>query len=230
MKIQVLMAAAVAAVIGLSSCSGGDAKLAGELEGTWKGNTTSMMNGKKDKPDKDDKDKHDKDGKHHDGDRAKADRGHGARGEMTCTPTLTFVRTNGTNGGTIDLSADYTVSRGVETVATATPVKATVNGNVTASGTWTVKDGDEIVLVLDPSKTVVTVDTTSLSLSYAQLTDAPQDSLNAIKDRVAANIPDVVKPMLTAKVQKMHKFDDVKITGNTMTLEAGHNKLTFTKQ
>ena len=115
-------------------------------------------------------------------------------------------------------------------LAATTPVKASVNGNVNATGTWTVEDGDEIIVNLDPSKTVVNVDTTSTALSYAVLTDASPDSLDIIKARVAANIPDVIKPMIAGKVQKMRKFDDVKIKGNTMTLEAGHNKMTFTKQ
>lgn len=118
----------------------------------------------------------------------------------------------------------------METLAITIPVKATVNGNVSASGTWIVKDGDEIVINLDPSKTIVNVDTASLALSYAKLTDAPIDSLNTIKERVAANIADAIKPMLAGQVQKLRKFDDVKIKGNTMTLEAGHNKMTFTKQ
>lgn len=218
MKTKLFMVAALSAVIGLTSCSSEDARLAGNLVGTWKGNTAEMMKGKKDKPDKDDM-------------RDKGDRtDRGDVGEMTCTPTLTFVRTEGINGGTINLSADYTVSRGVETVATNVPVKATVNGSVSASGTWTVTDGDEIVLNLDPSKTTVAVDTASMALTYARLTDAPQDSLNAIKQRVAANIAEVIKPMVAGKVQKMRKFDDVKISGTTMTLEAGHNNLTFTKQ
>ncbi len=149
---------------------------------------------------------------------------------MTCTPTLTFVRTDGTNGGTINIAADYTFTKGVESVTTGIPVKASVNGNVSASGTWTVKDGDEIIVNLDPSKTIVNVDIASLTLSYARLTDAPADSLNTIKQRVADNIPDVIKPMLAGKIQKLRKFDDVKINGNAMTLEAGHNKMTFTKQ
>lgn len=218
MKTKLLMVAALTAVIGLTSCSSEDARLAGNLVGTWKGNTAEMIKGKKDKPDRDDM-------------RDKGDRtDRGDVGEMTCTPTLTFVRTEGINGGTINLSADYTVSRGVETVATNVPVKATVNGSVSASGTWTVTDGDEIVLNLDPSKTTVAVDTASLVLPYAKLTDAPKDSLNTIKESVKANIADVIKPMFAAKIQKMRKFDDVKITGTTMTLEAAHNKLTFTKQ
>ena len=203
MKIKFLTTVAVVAVVGLSSCGGGDAKLAGELAGTWKGNTAMVMKGKMDKPDKDGKHKPDKEDKHKGGDRDKAP---------------------------LNISADYTVSRGVETTSVTTPVKATVNGNVKASGTWTVKDDDEVIVTLDPSNTVVNIDTTSLALSYAKLTDAPQDSLNTIKGRVAANITDVIKPMIATRVQKMRKFDDVKITGNTMTLEAGHNKMTFTKQ
>ena len=46
------MAAALSAVMGLASCDGGDAKLAGELVGTWKGQPAEMMNGDKGKPDK----------------------------------------------------------------------------------------------------------------------------------------------------------------------------------
>lgn len=220
MKSKLLMAAAVCAMVGLTACNSRDSKLAGELAGTWKGNTTEMMKGMKDKPDNDNMRRGDE--------HAGAQRGDG--GEMTCTPTLTFVRTDGTNGGTLTLSGDYTVSKGVESVATATPVKATVNGTISATGTWMMKEGDEIVVTLDPAKTVIDVDTTSLSLSYARITDAPQDSLVALKDKIADSVAGVVKPMIAAKVQKVHKFDDVKITGNTMTLEAGHNKLTFTKQ
>lgn len=220
MKIKLVMVAVLSAMVGLTACDGGDSKLAGELVGTWKGNASEMMSGKKDKPEKDDKHKGDERNKP----------AHFDTQEMTCTPTFTFVRTDGTNGGTINIAADYILAKGVETLATNIPVKATVKGNVSASGTWTVKDGDEIIVNLDPSKTIVDVDTASLALSYARLTDASVDSLNTIKGRVAANITDVIKPMLTGRMQKMHKFDDVKITGNTMTLEAGHNKITFMKQ
>lgn len=228
MKTKLLMAAALSVAIGLTSCDGGDSKLAGELVGTWKGNATEMSKGKPDKSGKKDKKESERTDKHRGGDRDKS--GYGDGGDMTCTPTLTFVRTDGINGGTINIAADYTVTKGVESVTTNIPVKASVNGNVSASGTWTVKDGDEIIVNLDPSKTIVNVDTASLTLSYARLTDAPADSLNTIKQRVADNIPDVIKPMLAGKIQKMRKFDDVKITGNAMTLEAGHNKMTFTKQ
>lgn len=228
MKTKFLMAAFLCAAVCITSCDGSDSKLAGELVGTWKGSTAEMTKGKKDKSDKDGRKGYDKSDKHKGGERSKSDRDQTE--EMTCTPTFTFVRTDGTNGGTINIVADYTVAKGVETLTTTIPVKATVNGSVSASGTWTTKDGDEIVINLDPSKTVVNVDTASLALNYAKLTDAPLDSLNTIKGRVAANITDIIKPMLSGKIQKMRKFDDVKITGKTMTLEAGHNKMTFTKQ
>ena len=228
MKTKFLMAAFLCAAVCLTSCDGSDSKLAGELVGTWKGSTTEMTKGKKDKPDKEGRKESDKSDKRKGNERGSSN--HSDGGEMTCRPTLTFVRTDGTNGGTINIAADYTVAKGVETLTTTIPVKATVNGNVNASGTWTVKDGDEIVINLDLSKTVVNVDTASLALNYAKLTDAPLDSLNTIKGRVAASITDIIKPMLSGKIQKMRKFDYVKITGKTMTLEAGHNKMTFTKQ
>lgn len=215
MRIKLLLSGAIAVALGLSSCNGGDAKLANDLAGTWKGETTSMMSGKNQKHERDGhKGKHDKD----------------AKGEMSCTPTLTFVKTDGTNGGTLNISADYTLTKGVESVTTSTPVNATVKGNVVASGTWTVKDDDEVKVTIDPSKTEVSVDSTSLALSYATLTDAPQDSLISIKERVAANLESVIKPMLSARVQKLHEFDDVKINGNMMTLEIGHTKMTFNKE
>ncbi len=210
-----LMAAGLTAALALSSCSSEEAKLAGAIAGTWNGTTTQMSH-RKDKPDKKDR---------RDGDRNRMD-----AGEMTCTPTLSFVRTDGTNGGTIDISANYTLTRGVESVASATPVSATVNGSIKASGTWTAHDDDEVIINLDPTKTVVDVDTTSVFLNYAQLTDAPKDSLASMRSRVISNIPDVVKPMLEARVMKMRKLDDIKITGNLMTLEAGHTLISFTKR
>lgn len=215
MKIKMLMAAGLTAALALSSCSSEEAKLAGNIAGTWNGNTTQMSH-RKDKPDKKD--------------RRDVDRNRMDAGEMTCTPTLTFIRTDGTNGGTIDISANYTLTRGVESVASATPVSATVNGSIKASGTWTAHDDDEVIINLDPTKTVVDVDTTSVSLNYAQLTDAPKDSLASMRSRVISNIPDVVKPMLEARVMKMRKLDDIKITGNLMTLEAGHTLISFTKR
>ena len=215
MKIKLLMATAVTAALALSSCSSEESKLAGAIAGTWNGTATQMSH-RQDKPDRKDR---------HDGDRNRMD-----AGEMSCTPTLTFVRTDGTNGGTIDISANYTLTRGVESVASATPVSATVNGSIKASGTWTAHDDDEVIINLDPTKTVVDVDTTSVSLNYAQLTDAPKDSLASMRSRVISNIPDVVKPMLEARVMKMRKLDDIKITGNLMTLEAGHTLISFTKR
>ncbi len=229
MRLKLMIVTAVAAALGLASCGREDARLAGELAGTWKGETVDMMSGKKDRPSKDDrKDDRKKDDRHGEPKDGKA--GHPDGGQMSCTPTLTFVKTDSTNGGTINLSAVYTLSQGVESVTSTTPVKATVTGNVTASGTWIVEDGDDVRLTLDPSQTTVNVDTSSITLAYARVTDAPQDSLASMKARVASNITDVVKPMLTARIQKMRKFDDVKVTGNVMTLDAGHRKITFTKQ
>ncbi|MBD5370225.1 MAG: hypothetical protein HDR80_03640 [Bacteroides sp.] len=215
-----LLPAALVAVLGLASCSA-DSKLANELEGTWKGSTVSMTPGKAPRPD----DRH----KGHD-DMHRHPDGKPEFSAMSCTPTLTFVKTDGGVGGTIDITAEYTITQGVESVAKTTPVNATFSGTVNASGTWTVHDGDEVKLTMNPAKTVVNVDPTSLTLAYASITDAPQEFLDSLKVKVAANLETAVRPMLGARVERMHEFDDVKVTGNTMTLEAGPHKLSFTKQ
>ena len=92
------------------------------------------------------------------------------------------------------------------------------------------EDGDDVKLTIDASKTVVNVDTSSLTLSYAQVTDASADSLAAMKPNVASAIADILTPMLTARVNKLHEFDDVKVTGANLTFEANDNRLTLTRQ
>ena len=145
MNIKILTATALAAVLGLTSCSK-DAKLADDLAGTWKSAPTAMM------PD------------------------------------------------------------------------------VVAPTTCRREGGDDVKLTIDASKTVVNVDTSSLTLSYAQVTDASADSLAAMKPNVASAIADILTPMLTARVNKLHEFDDVKVTGDNLTLEANDNRLTLTRQ
>lgn len=220
---KIMIIFAVLAILGLTACDNA-AKLAGEVEGAWTAPKTDMAFVKKDhkeKPHKDDKDS--KEGK-------------GARPEMkptmACAPTITFTRTQGSNGGDISIFGNYEVTQGVSVTDTVmpAPVKATVSGMVTASGTWQVKDDDEIIVTLDPSKTVVKVDPASLKLDYAMLTDAPASRLESLKQNVANNVVSTVTPMLQQRISQIRKFDDVKITGNTMKLEIGKTKFNFTKK
>ena len=212
MKTQLVLAGLAMAAFGLVATSCSESKLANDLNGSWKGQTMSMT-GKK---------KGNKEGKM---DRTSRP----DMGEMTCTPTFTFVKTDGTNGGTLDIAGDFTITKEVETIATQTPVNATVSGNVTASGTWMVKDDDEVKIILNPESTVVNVDTASINLSYTTLTDAPKDDLAAIKAKIAENASDVITPMITKHIQRLNELDDVKINGDMMQAEINHTKAMFNK-
>ena len=223
MKTKLLLGVAIIAALGLSSCDDAS-KMAGKITGTWQGEKISM-------------DKSGKPGEHKDikdGDKKDRKDGHDrmAQVEMTCVPTLTFTRDASTNGGNVTISAAYTVSQGVATTESVSlPVKATVSGTATAQGTWAAKDDDDIIVTLDPTKTSVTVDPSTLALSYAVLTDSPASQLDSIKSGVAANIETQVKGMIEGRISKLRKFDDIKfINDNTMKLEVCHRKVTFTKK
>ena len=81
MKTKFLMAAFLCAAVCLTSCDGSDSKLAGELVGTWKGSTTEMTKGKKDKPDKEGRKESDKSDKRKGNERGSSN--HSDGGEMT---------------------------------------------------------------------------------------------------------------------------------------------------
>lgn len=203
------------AVLALTSCNGGSSLSTQQLTGTWKGQTTTMPQSKKESKQKGGKD-------------ARPDSND--KTEMSWTPTLNFIRADGTKGGRLEISSDYTFTQGVESVTSKVPVNASIEGSVTASGTWIVEDGDDIKVMIDASKTKVDVDTASLTLNYANVTDAPKDSLELMRERVMTNIADVVKPIVAQKIQTLREFEDVSVTDNIMTLEINDNMITFTKQ
>ena len=151
---------------------------------------------------------------------------------LACAPTITFTRTQGTKGGDITIVANYTMTMPValtDTVLSA-PVNATVSGTANASGTWMAKDDDEIAVTLDATRTDVTVDPSSLTLSYATLTDSPAAGLEAIKARVQGNVASAVSQAIRQSTARLHEFDDVKVAGSNMKLEIGKTKLMFTRQ
>lgn len=232
MKTKLFLALAVATVLGLSSCDNAS-KLANNVQGTWQGETTQMSKGKPDKQkDGDRKDKKDGDHKDKKGDDRKGGQRDGGKVDMTCIPTITFTLDQTTNGGTLNITAQYTVSQPVFTKTDSiAPVKATISGNATASGTWLAKDEDDIRVTIDPTKINVAVDPSSLSLDYAVLTDRPASELDSIKANVAANIEPMVRTMIQERISRIHEFEDVKFpTKTTMKMEIGHAKMTFTKK
>ncbi len=224
MKMKLLTGIAALSIFGLTACDE-SAKLAKEVEGTWSAPKTEvafMQKGNKDK--------------HYKGSNDRYESTPATKPEMkpsmACTPTITFTRTQGTNGGDISISAVYEVTEGVTVTdtVTAAPVKATVSGTVMAAGTWMADDDDDIAVTLDDSKTVVKVDPSTLTLNYATLTDASVAELDTLKGKVANNIAAAVTPTLQRHIAKLHKLDDVKVLGNSMKMEIGKTKFNFTKK
>lgn len=211
MKSRILTAAIFTGVLALASCNGADSLSIQELIGTWKGETSEMSQNNKTK-------------KHNqitpDADNI----------QLNYTPTLKFTRTDGTRGGIVDISAGYTLTQSVVSIEKKIPVNATINGTLSATGTWIIDDEDDIKLMLDVSKTQVDVDTASLSLAFARLTDTSQDSLKAMRGRVLPNISGTVESTVRQSINNLKEFEDVTITDNIMTFEIGENMLTFTKQ
>jgi hypothetical protein len=256
MKAKILLGVAALLTLGMSACDK-TSKFATSVEGTWVGNTVTLSKGGpgQGKPDGDkcrrDKDgKPDKPGK---GDKPCKDEGlckggpqgspQGAPqgcpqgqpvgpmgGQMTVTPTLTFVKDKASNGGTFTYNGVYSVTQPVFTETVQVPFQATATVNVSAKGVWTSDEDDEINVVIEPSSVTATVDPTSIVLSYSVLTDQPAASLDSIKNQMAPNISQNFSNAVAQKVSKIKEFDDVKIVGNTMTLEMGNNNFTFTKQ
>lgn len=199
-----MMAAGVAMC--LTSCDEA-ARLAGQVEGSWQGEPADMFDGK----------------------RPGAVNALQPVINMTCTPTLTFIRTDGTKGGIVEFKADFVMTQGVMSDLASAPVNATVAGTAMARGAWTAKDDDEIDVIMDTAMTKVVVDTASLTLAYAQLTDRPVEEIAALKPRIAATVTEPVRNLIAGRVARLREFDDVEVRGDKMSLEIGHSKLRFTK-
>lgn len=211
MKSRILSAAFFSGLLIFTSCNSSNSLSIQEIIGTWKGETTEMSLPEKAKKHKDTTSNSDKI-------------------QLSYTPTLKFTRTDGTRGGIIDISANYTVTQGVASLEGKIPVNATVGGTLTATGTWIIDHEDDVKLMLDQTKTKVDVDTASLSLAYARLTDTSKDSLKMMRQRVLPNVSETVEATVKQEISSLKGFEDVTVTDNIMTLEIGKNMLTFTKQ
>lgn len=208
MKMKLIMAGIVAGVLCFTSCGSGNSLSPQELTGTWKGATTTMPRQVNDTDNTENT----------------------SSNEMSCTPTLTFSRADDTRGGKIFITADFTVTKEIESSSLKDQVNATVSGTAKASGTWIIENGDDVKLILDASETKVDVDTASLTMAYAHPTKDTRDSLSVIRQNIATDIAGCVIPTVTKRIQSITKFDDISVADNIMTLEIGNTMITFTKQ
>ncbi|MDE5878205.1 MAG: hypothetical protein K2H47_12015 [Muribaculaceae bacterium] len=198
--------------IGIVSCDE-NAQLASKIEGVWSGNATvlSKKDGNKEKQDNTAKPME-----------AKIN---------SITPSFTFTPDPSVkNGGKLTYSGVYSVSQPVSSQSVDVPFEATADVKVTGKGTWTAKDDDEIIVMIDASTVSTTVDTASVTLGYAVLTDKPVTELEALKEQILPNINSSFSAEVQKRVTSIHKLDDIKIKGSEMTLEIGKTDFTFNKQ
>ena len=199
--------------VGIVSCDE-SAKLASQAEGVWSGTTTVLS--KKD---------HHKD-KHH----ANAPQPLGAK-VNSIKPSFTFTPDASVkNGGKLSFSGVYSVSQPVSSQSVEVPFDATADIKVSANGTWMAKDDDEIIVTIDTSSVNTTIDPASVSLGYAVLTDKPVAELDSLKAQILPNIDASFTQEVRNRVTSLHKLDDIKIQGTTMTLEIGETDFTLNKQ
>lgn len=197
--------------VGIVSCDK-NAKLASEIEGVWSGNATVIS-----------KDSH----------KEKQDNNAKPLGAKvnSITPSFTFTPDASVkNGGKLTFSGVYSVNQAVSSQSVDVPFEATANVRATGQGTWTAKDDDEIIVMMDASTISTTVDSASVALGYAVLTDKPVAELESLKEQILPNITTSFSAEVKKNVTSIHKLDDIKIKGSVMTLEIGKTDFTLNKQ
>lgn len=199
--------------VGIVSCDD-SAKLASQAEGVWSGNTTVLS------------------AKEHHKEKQNNNPAQPMGAKInSVTPSFTFTPDASVkNGGKLNFSGVYSVSQAVSSQSVDVPFDATADVKVNANGTWTAQDDDEIIVTIDASSVSVTVDPASVALGYAVLTDKPVAELDSLKAQILPNIDSSFTEEVRKRVTSLHKLDDVKIQGTTMTLEIGKTDFTLNKQ
>lgn len=200
--------------VGIVSCDD-SAKLASQVEGVWSGNTTVISA----------KEKHHKDKPHTNDAQPMGAKINSVAPSFTFTPDASVK-----NGGQLSFSGVYSVSQAVSSQSVDVPFDATADVKVSAKGTWNAQDDDEILVTIDASSVNVTVDPASVALGYAVLTDKPVSELDSLKAQILPNIDTSFTEEVRKRVVSLHKLDDIKIQGTTMTLEIGKTDFTLNKQ
>lgn len=213
MKTALFVGLAALAVASLCSCN--DKSLAAKTDGTWEAATKTMTCPRHD-------DDHD----------MASDAAHRAEcpSELTCTPTVTFTRNSGTNGGSVDFEGKYTISRDF-TTSDSLQLRATVSGTAKASGAYTVVDDDDIRLDLQPATTQISVDPSSLTITFARLTARPTEELDTIRSLIAPQMESYARTVLQRRIASLDKMDDVKmLTDSTFKAEVHDVDFIFAKK
>lgn len=144
-------------------------------------------------------------------------------------PNLEFHRDLSKEGGTLDFSAEFKITREVESETLKTPVLATAHLNATATATWTALDDDEVSVTFDPKTITVTLDPANVELSFAHVTDRSDKELEELKERVGESLEKRLTSQVSEILLEIKEFDDVEAIGSTLTFEIGDRDFSFTK-
>ena len=97
-------------------------------------------------------------------------------------------------------------------------------------GVWTAVDDDEINVSLSPESLSVTVDPDATELVANVVTGATAPELETMKPRIAQSIKNQLSAVLQLRYASIKHLDDVKVKGNVLKFEIGHDEYTFSRQ
>ncbi len=194
MKSTLLIGMAVG-LLAMTSCDEAS-RLAGKVEGTWKGEPTEILPAENEAAMT------------------------AMNAQLQCTPTITFTRAANTPGGNIALEGVFTLTHDITASSGLSATHATVSGTLKAYGSWNAKDDDEISVTFDRSKTQVEIIPSSLQVAYLGMaTDSVAPSQDELKASIAPNIQATAQAIIATRLASVNEFDDVQLRDNILTFE-----------
>ena len=150
----------------------------------------------------------------------------------TVTRILNFIPDSGSKtGGTLDAVAEFSIENGTQLQATDTqPISVTASGNATISGRWEAIDDDEIMVSFDSKSLKINVDPQEVVLEYTISTETSQPVDQTMTDAAVASITRTITAAMNHTVFNFGKLDDIKITGNLMSVEIGKKDFTYHRE
>lgn len=110
------------------------------------------------------------------------------------------------------------------------PISVSAAAKAEILGKWIAVDDDEINVNLDTRTLSVNVDPSGVVLTTNLLDGNTSASTEAIKPQVAESIKLQITNALQMRYASIKRIDDIKIKGNVMEYEIGHDKFTASRQ
>lgn len=137
---------------------------------------------------------------------------------------------NGSYTGPLSINGMINITTQIAADSTGVqPTELSASARSSVSGTWTVIDDDEIVVSLDLSTISVDVDPQGVALNVPSL-GGREPAVDSISANIAASIKASLAQALTLRYGKINHLDDVKVKGNLLKYEIGHEDFVLTRQ